>query len=634
MKKVLRLLLTKRFNRSGFSLIELSVIISVAAAAAIGFLSWTQPVNITDSQKAIETYKKMQDIMNAIEVFRVNNGRLPCPADKFRREDNTRSSTANTLDYSNDYGLENIEIKDTIGQNNTTSNPTLGVDCYETVGALPALSLNLDRKYMLDAWGNNFTYHVSDKLCGADSGTSTLTPDVSRQTGCTPFDYNSKTGDLQIQTYSMNGNNTINNASYVIVSHGANGKGSFGPNGAKSPAGTGYELENSNEDKSYIKQDIGTTFDDLLVYTTKVQTDRFADRKNEKLITPEECDLNSQELKQVTKAEAGTMDGQLNSYVSGGVNQGQTVMLSMLRTIQSACIKYYGYQAQPSIGWQGAQCPGNSNPAVNGTTYYPYKDHCTCAGALWDGNCKMDWDALHYLRSNLVLWLDANDIDGDGIYTDNPASGSPVSSWVSKDPSTNVFSATQATATNQPLYIANLNNGLGAVRFDGVNDYMKLNGQPVTNKDARTIFIVGKTSAASGGGPLMCLQDNLSGNGGRYIINTDTLNIGINNGSITWGGKTAYSSTNKPHIMIFNNASNSNITATNAWMDGVSLTSTASTSMNISTNDGNLLLGSTWDQGSVLKGDLSEILIYNVVLTEKERLEIEKYLAFKWGITL
>src|SRR4051812_31097097 len=47
--------------------------------------------------------------------------------------------------------------------------------------------------------------------------------------------------------------------------------------------------------------------------------------------------------------------------------------------------------------------------------------------------------------TGLQLWLDANDVNGDGI-ANNPSSGTAVSSWIDK--SGQVHNASQATAAN------------------------------------------------------------------------------------------------------------------------------------------------------------------------------------------
>src|SRR5690606_20799222 len=67
--------------------------------------------------------------------------------------------------------------------------------------------------------------------------------------------------------------------------------------------------------------------------------------------------------------------------------------------------------------------------------------------------------------SSLEVWLDANDLDGDGDFTDNLANGAQVSLWVDKSGNNNHLR--QNTSARQPLY--HVSGGeYNAVRF--IND--------------------------------------------------------------------------------------------------------------------------------------------------------------------
>ena len=56
-------------RRKGFSLVELSVIMSVAAAAIVGFLSWTQPPISTNAIKAVQTRTKLIEIQKSVRIL-------------------------------------------------------------------------------------------------------------------------------------------------------------------------------------------------------------------------------------------------------------------------------------------------------------------------------------------------------------------------------------------------------------------------------------------------------------------------------------------------------------------------------------------------------------------------------------
>src|SRR4051812_17293414 len=72
---------THFYSQKGMSLVELAIVITIAAIIAVGYLSWMQPPVVTDAEKALATRNKMTVISKAIEAFRTKYNRLPCPAD-------------------------------------------------------------------------------------------------------------------------------------------------------------------------------------------------------------------------------------------------------------------------------------------------------------------------------------------------------------------------------------------------------------------------------------------------------------------------------------------------------------------------------------------------------------------------
>ena len=85
------------------------------------------------------------------------------------------------------------------------------------------------------------------------------------------------------------------------------------------------------------------------------------------------------------------------------------------------------------------------------------------------------------LGSDLALWLDAADASTITL------NGSNVSVWTSK--TSEVRTATQATATLQPAYVQNAVNGKSALLLDGVDDYLFL-GVGTYSSNSAAIFAV------------------------------------------------------------------------------------------------------------------------------------------------
>jgi len=353
----------KNNKPNGFSLVELSVLISVAALLAIGYLQWVQPPLITDSVKSLKTMQKMHNIMSAIDNFRVRVGRLPCPADRYVRSDNTRGVGASADNYVNDFAREDMDFDQTDG--------TLGIDCSDDFGIVPVSSLGISKEYVNDAWGRRISYHVSDNLCASDAD-----PDE----GCGQRDYQEGISG------TAEGNITVNDgssdlttiAAYVLVSHGANGMGAFLPSGQKLADGIGNELENSDNDQVYIKREINNSFDDIVEFRTRSQIELLVKDNAGQILSEEFCQQNSVAISEIDALESTNLQGNIDDYEIAGANTGDYVAYSILWSIQSTCIGYF--TTAGSGVWLGPLCPG-------GGTYNAVNNSCSCTSGAWNGAC-------------------------------------------------------------------------------------------------------------------------------------------------------------------------------------------------------------------------------------------------------
>lgn len=638
---IIKYLSLKCKKQKGFSLIELSVIISVAAAATVGFLGWTQPKNITDARKTIETKQMIREVTKAIKTFKVQRGRLPCPSDPFMRADNARNVAGGTDNYANDFGKEDLDIVQT--QVNGTT--TLGVDCHDTIGALPVYDLSLDQKYMLDAWGRKITYAVSSDLCGADAGTENVTSQNSNDIGCDKQNYEKGFGNLTVNRDSVA---ITKKAAFVLVSHGSNGSGAFLPSGEKlSASGNTAEDLNSNYASSVFRKDRqSATFDDVVEFATKTQIEKLVDHSNIKQISVAECEENSQALKGVTLANAAAFKSNLGDHAQGDRNTGEEVALSLLMNIQTICVKYYGV---PAVGvgtsidgesWNGPQCPGY-NTVANGTapTYNAEFNVCTCKGAVWGGSCEMDWNAIMPVRQGQVLWLDA--MDSDTLFSNincrdgqAPANGVDVNCWKDKSPS-GVHATTGAyfdlantskfTARPPTYNSANFNSRPTLTFLKTDNDQLILRDAPelVADNGPRTLFIVMR----------------------RYTTEAQITVLGADSshrfgwGEPVWGGfdggilgVTTNGSLpfNASHIVTVGGDGAS----TSVFINGERRTEVTSSLPYFSwaINNNFAIGGANEDQH--LTAYMSELMIYNKILNNTERKKVERYLSDKWGVTV
>ncbi len=644
-------------SNRGFSLIELSVVISIAASAAVGYLSWTTPAASTNAMKATQTRVQMNEIAKSIESFRVKKKRLPCPADPLMLSDGSRASigtdyltpTGASHDYyPNEYGVEDLDTN----QSAVNGSTTLGLDCPVQVGAVPVFSLGLNESYMYDAWGRKFTYHIASTLCGADIGTPTISAQESQNTGCTDKDYQNNSGNLVISNGSTN---ITTFGAFAIVSHGTNGKGAFLPSGTKLANGTGNELENSDGNKTYIKTDISSTYDDLILFETKNQIESLVNRKNVKHLSVADCNANSLALSNVTLTEKGQMNSQLSTYQQNSVtqnagdaalitslnlenygtpNSGDQALIGIMMATQSLCVSYYGSTAVTINGqnWIGAQCPGNNNPAVNGSTYIPATDSCACSSGLWDGNCTTTF--LPSDISGLEIWLDASDASslttGNCSTSTAPANGQAIGCW--KDKSNNSRNLSAA-----PTYQTNILNGKSILVFTGGGGCGGSGGE----------ISLGSVNFASATFSLVVRVVDQTTDAYMRVVNF------WKNGNVDFGniyGASVYTNSPQDNLVSWNHYNgNVNFTPITSGSYGIYTFSADGGTMNVYKN-GSLQgtssytddhsftpdrIGVNQDWGGCSRGvnNFGEILLYSKKpFSSTDRQNVESYLNSKWAV--
>ena len=220
---------------------------------------------------------------------------------------------------------------------------------------------------------------------------------------------------------------------------------------------------------------------------------------------------------------------------------------------------------------------------TKGTTYYYTAKAVTSAGTSWGpvqtfvpANTALN----KYSISDLALWVDASDLNGDGT-TDSVTNGTAVSAWTDKS----LTSATvnQTTTDNQPTRQANSFGSKPSIRFDGTNDFLNISSLRADN-GAYSVYAAVRRADQSG--------DN-SG----YLVGASDWNL-------------MPSSSNAPFPSIVAVKKGTSGTLTNLKI-GKSTSTT--------TND--------------FGGDLGELLIFTRQLSASEEQKVEGYLAHKWGAT-
>ncbi|NCI49352.1 choice-of-anchor D domain-containing protein, partial [Sediminibacterium roseum] len=242
------------------------------------------------------------------------------------------------------------------------------------------------------------------------------------------------------------------------------------------------------------------------------------------------------------------------------------------------------------------------------------------------------------INNGILMWLDASNIDGDGVAGNDPATGTSLGIW--KDRSGKGNNATTLAGQNNITYVTNQVNGKPVARFARVSDALGSVLQ-AANVDIRasanpaiTMFTVYKQGThASDGGQGQALWGNDDGDWDRFFYsswafgNNGIVSLGLVNP--TYVDVTGAGSTGVTQLMtaVYNNgvANGSNI----YFNGGIVNTFTDNTNSN---SQPSLRIGNDGDNGS-FNGDIAEFIVYNRKLTDCEIQQVNGYLAGKYGVT-
>jgi hypothetical protein len=224
--------------------------------------------------------------------------------------------------------------------------------------------------------------------------------------------------------------------------------------------------------------------------------------------------------------------------------------------------------------------------------------------------------------STNVLWLDA-------FQSTNGIDGQYFSSW--SDYSFHSAHGKQSNNSLKPIYRENGINGMPAIDFDGVNDYMQISPFASFDGNKSTQFLVFETSTINPGSINMIFNldfDEASNLLFSYVYNSNI--VGYHKNSL-----------NQPKYSVLP-ASGTNHIASYLW-DGV-----AGTMQGYKNGTPNALLpgcnntatghnyGRIGSYGNNYRfnGKIAEIIYYTSVLNSAERNIVENYLAAKYGIAI
>lgn len=230
----------------------------------------------------------------------------------------------------------------------------------------------------------------------------------------------------------------------------------------------------------------------------------------------------------------------------------------------------------------------------------------------------MPFDPTHITQ--IHSWYDGADA------TTMTLSGNQVSVWTDKNNHASQF--TQSNSAVQPLLQSNAINGKSALRFDGSNDMMAANISSGVSADTTITYV---------------LQISSYNSKIPFSFNTTTYSYGpdiyFNAGQITWNtgdsngnpfSNWVIPSTTSPHIVTVKN--DSALNQASLYLDGVYVGSAVYKNTSIADFTAPRLYIGNWITGSYyIDGYFAELVIYNKVIDETERADLEYYLKAKWG---
>lgn len=204
-----------------------------------------------------------------------------------------------------------------------------------------------------------------------------------------------------------------------------------------------------------------------------------------------------------------------------------------------------------------------------------------------------------------------------------------VGTWYDiSDVSNSPLNATQTTVSSKPTYKTGNINGLPALYFDG-SDSLAFDGVKLNNT-FYTIFVVEQRKSATG---YFFGTDAGSRNGGfaiGYGSSTAFRNLHYW-GSFGWNDFTvAAYATPEPRITVNSYGYQNGDTKQAFYNNGSG--PTYGTAINAPGYKTTFYIGTA--DATNFTGDIAEIIVYNRLLTDQERKDVEAYLGEKWGITV
>jgi hypothetical protein len=245
--------------------------------------------------------------------------------------------------------------------------------------------------------------------------------------------------------------------------------------------------------------------------------------------------------------------------------------------------------------------------------------------------------------TGLTAWFDASDA-GSLFDSDTGGTAASPDGQVGRleNKIGNGLNFFQSNSAARPTRKANTKNGLDVIRFDGENDYMENVGlwSGMISASSSTVFIVASAASVTTDEEFIFDNQMLLGDTGMwngwFVLKSDDTASAFANDEVE--DQTATVSYIPPNWVVYEvRHDGTNLTARINGGSPASVNLGARASLGLSNTP---LLGLTTELGNLdytskfFHGDLAELLIYNVALSESNQAAIEGYLADKWDIPI
>ena len=266
-----------------------------------------------------------------------------------------------------------------------------------------------------------------------------------------------------------------------------------------------------------------------------------------------------------------------------------------------------------------------------GKTYYYRVRAQNAAGEVWSPQATAFNTGLFEFTANslphqeLILWLDASDVDGDGNASNEPFGGS-LNFWHDKS-----GQGHHAGNGNGPEIASGRWNGKTIAKFNGIDQYLRVaNSEPFNFGEKATLFLVTKGDTIANWRPIISKRGEDSVGWQFRKPNNDYATFTIRG---TTGPDGPYGGTKingETHIW----AVRRDGFKRNQWADGNQEFNHDDRGPVPATDD-DVVIGAR-DQdgiGSYAGVEIGEILFFRSDLTNQEVAMVEGYLAHKWGLS-